>query len=110
MGAAFFTADTRKGAAMRVRLGAVALGLSALLLMLFPLIRPFFPMDVFDGERTIAAAGPVLASSSWVLSHFLAMLGFVLLPGGLLALYAVHGRGDAEPRAFKGLVWGIAGV
>ncbi len=98
---------TRHG---RVRLGAVALGLSAFLLMLFPLIRPFFPLDVFDPERTIAAAGPAFASLPWVLSHFLAMLGFVLLPGGLLALYAVHAGPDVERRAFHGLVWGVAGV
>ena len=94
----------------RVRLGAVALGLSALLLMLFPLIRPFFLMNIWDGERTMASAGPVFASLPWVASHFLAMLGFVLLPSGLFALYAVHAGSDVEPRAFRGLVCGLAGV
>ena len=94
----------------RIRLGAFVLGLSSLLLMVFPLIRPFFPMDVFAPERTLAAASPAFASVAWVLSHFLAMLGFVLLLGGMLALYAFHAGAEAEPRAFRGLVWGLAGV
>jgi hypothetical protein len=94
----------------RIRLGALVLGLSAFLLMLFPLIRPFFPLDVFDPERTLAAASPAFASLAWVVSHFLAMLGFVLLLGGMLALYAVHAGAEAEPRAFRGLVWGLGGV
>lgn len=38
------------------------------------------------------------------------MLGFVLLLGGMLALYALHASTEAEPRAFRGLVWGLAGV
>src|SRR5262245_56307866 len=92
----------------RVRLGAVALGLAACLLTLFPLIRPFFPLDVFAPERTIAAASPAFASLPWVLSHVLAMLGFVLLIGGLLALYAAHAGSQTERRAFRGLTWGIA--
>lgn len=94
----------------RIRHGALILGLSALLLMLFPLIRPFFPMDVFAPERTMAVAGPAFASVRWVLAHVLALLGFVLLLGGLLTLYAFHARTEAEPRAFRGLVGGIAGV
>ena len=94
----------------RIRLGALVLGLSALLLTVFPLIRPFFPLDVFAPERTLAAASPAFASVPWVLSHFLAMLGFVLLLGGMLALYAFHAGAPAESRAFRGLVWGLAGV
>ncbi len=49
--------------------------------MLFPLIRPFFPLDVFAPEQTLAAASPAFASLAWVVSHFLAMLGFLLLQG-----------------------------
>ena len=94
----------------RIRLGALVLGLSAFLLMLFPLIRPFFPLDVFAPERTLAVASPAFASLAWVISHFLAMLGFVLLQGGMFALYAFHADAEAEPRAFRGLVWGLAGV
>src|SRR5262245_1679537 len=94
----------------RVRFGALALGLSAFLLMLFPLIRPFFALDIFEPERTITAASPAFASMLWVGSHFLAMVGFVLLLGGLLALYAIHAGAETERRAFHGLAWGIAGI
>jgi hypothetical protein len=94
----------------RIRLGALALGSSALLLTVFPLARPFFTLDVFAPERTMAVASAAFVSVSWVLSHFLAMLGFVLLLGGMLALYAFHAGAEAEPRAFRGLVWGLAGV
>jgi len=94
----------------RVRLGALGLGLSAILLMAFPLARPFFRLDVFAPEETIAAASPAFASAVWVFAHYLATLGFVLLLGGMLALYAIHEGREAEPRAFRGLVWGIMGV
>ena len=94
----------------RIRLGAVALGAAAFLLAVFPLIRPFFRLDIFAPERTITVASPVFASVAWVFSHYLAMLGFVLLQVGLLALYAFHAGAEREPRAFRGLVWGLPGV
>jgi hypothetical protein len=94
----------------RIRLGAVALGASAFLLAIFPLIRPFFALDIFEPERTIAVAGPAFASAAWVISHYLAMLGFVLLQCGLLALYAFHSASEREPRALRGLLWALPGV
>lgn len=94
----------------RLRVGAFGLGLSAFLLMVFPLARPFFRMNVFAPEETIAAASPAFASVAWVFAHYLATLGFVLLPGGMLALYVIHAGTEAEPRAFRGLVWGIMGT
>jgi len=94
----------------RLRLGALGLGLSAFLLMVFPLARPFFRMNIFAPEETIAAASPAFASVAWVLAHYLATLGFVLLPGGMLALYAIHAGTETEPHAFRGLLWGIMGV
>src|SRR5713101_8923674 len=94
----------------RLRLGALGLGLSAFLLMVFPLVRPFFRMNVFAPEETIAVASPAFASVAWVFAHYLAMLGFVLLLGGMLALYAIHAGTETEPRAFRGLLWGTIGV
>src|SRR5260370_17259796 len=91
----------------RIRLGALGLGLSALLLMVFPLARPFFRMDIFAPEETMAAASPAFASVAWMLSHYLAMLGFVLLLGGMLALYAFHAGPDTDPRAFRALPWAL---
>ena len=95
---------------IRIRLGAVALGSSALLLAVFPLIRPFFRLDIFAPERTIAVASPVFASVSWLFSHYLAILGFALLQIGLIALYAFHAGAEGEPRAFRGVAWGLPGV
>lgn len=48
----------------RIRLGAVALGSSALLLTVFPIARPFFTLDVFAPEQTMAAASTAFASAS----------------------------------------------
>jgi len=101
---------TAAARAARLRLGAVALGASALLLAIFPLLRPFFPLDVFVPERSIAAAAPAFASTAWLVSHCLAMLGFVLLQGGALALYGFLAGSASERLAFRGLVWSLPGV
>jgi hypothetical protein len=61
------------------RLGSLALGLSALLLTVFPLLRPFFPLDPQAPAETLAAASPVVTSAPWVVSHLLCTLAFVLL-------------------------------
>jgi hypothetical protein len=42
----------------RIRLGALALGLSALLFTAFPLVRPFFRLDPRSPDETLAAASP----------------------------------------------------
>lgn len=94
----------------RIRLGAVALGLATILLALFPLVRPFFPLDVFEPARGIALASPAFVSTAWTSSHYLAMLGFVLLQLGRLALYGFHAGSGAEPLALRGLVWSLPGV
>jgi hypothetical protein len=93
-----------------IRIGAAALGSSAFLLAIFPLIRPFFALDIFEPERTIVVASPAFASVAWVVSHYLAMLGFVLLQCGLLALYAFHSVSEREPRALRGLLWFLPGA
>lgn len=94
----------------RVRLGAAALGLSALLLTAFPLIRPFYPLDPRSPHKTLAAASPSITSAPWVVSHLLAMLAFVLLLFGMLTLYAHFEEGRPEPRALRALVWSLAGI
>ena len=48
----------------RLRLGAVTLGASALLFAAFPLVRPFFRLDVFSPTLAAVASGP-LTSPSW---------------------------------------------
>jgi hypothetical protein len=93
-----------------IRLGAIALGLATFLLALFPLVRPFFPLDVFEPERGIASASRAFVSTAWIGSHYLAMLGFVLLQLGLLGLYDFHAGLGSERLALSGLVWSLPGV
>jgi hypothetical protein len=94
----------------RARLGALALGLSAALLGAFPLVRPFFRLDVFAPDATLAVASSAVASAAWVLSHLMAMGGFVLLLGAIPALAAgltVDGDG---PRLFCAVVCSLTGI
>ena len=101
--------EARSGTRFDTRPGAVALAASAVALGVFPLIRPFFPLDVFSTSILASAAGPV-ASPAWLLSHLMAMLAFVALPFGILALgdrVAAAGEGVAARRAAW---WSLGGV
>ena len=94
----------------RGRLGALALGLSAVLLGVFPLVRPFFRLDVFAPEATLAAASSSVASVEWLIAHLMALTGFVLLLGAFPALYAhLAVEGDASP-LFRALALSVLGV
>lgn len=92
-----------------LRLGAVALGTSALLFAAFPLVRPFFRLDVFSPTLAAVASGP-LASPAWVIAHLMLMAAFALLPCGLLVLYAALAGGPVEPRALRGMILGVVGI
>jgi uncharacterized membrane protein len=96
--------------APRLRAGALALGIASLLLAVFPLVRPFFPLDPRAPERTLRLASPAITSLPWVASHLIAMLAFVLLVLGMLALYGRFVRTPWEPRALRALVWSLAGI
>lgn len=58
----------------------LSLVLSGLLFMLYPVFRPW------HDETTVAGAHQAMGSTAWVAAHFLAMVGFVLVPVGLLGL------------------------
>ena len=94
---------------VRLRLGAVALGLCGLLFAVFPFVRPFFTLDVFSPNVAAMASGP-LASASWLIAHLLLVAAFTLLPCALLAIYAALADGPAESRALRGLILGVAGT
>jgi hypothetical protein len=94
----------------RLRAGALALGLAAVLLTAFPLVRPFFDLDPREPESSLRLAIPAITSPPWVVSHLIAMLAFVLLVFGLLALYARLARAPAESRALRALVWSLTGI
>ncbi len=89
----------------RIRLGAVSLAVSALLLAVFPLVRPFG-----DRSPNPLEVAETFASTSWVVSHILGALGFILLPFGLLGLYTHLRDSPAESRAFQGLILSWLGV
>jgi hypothetical protein len=89
----------------KFRLGAVSLAISALLLALFPLVRPFA-----DRSRNPLEVVEAFASSSWVLAHILGGLGFVLLPVGLFGLYTFLQGSDVERRASQGLILSWIGI
>lgn len=90
----------------RIRLGAVALGLAGVLFVLYPALRPW------NDESTAAGAAASMSSANWVMSHFFAMVGFVLAPLGLLALRSILGRTRGEPPAAAAVVasWIGAGL
>lgn len=94
----------------RVRFGAFALGLSALLLAVFPLIRPFFPLDPTAPAETLTVASSAVNSAPWMVAHLLCMLAFVMLLYGVLILYAHLANGHAEPQAFWAMVFSFAGI
>ncbi|WP_412538303.1 hypothetical protein R8Z50_20900 [Longispora sp. K20-0274] len=62
------------------RLGSVALALAGVLFVLYPAVRPW------EDETTATGATAAMSSGAWVAAHLFAMLGFILVPLGLLAL------------------------
>jgi hypothetical protein len=68
------------------RAGAVALALAGVFFALYPLLRPW------HDEATSAGARASMSSDAWLIAHLCAMLGFALLPLGLLALTSRLGR------------------
>jgi len=96
---------------VRSRLGVVALATSALLFAAFPLVRPFFQLDVFVFSPALAAvaSGP-LASPPWVVAHLVLTAAFALLPVGLLAIQAALADTAAGPLARRGTALAMAGL
>jgi hypothetical protein len=78
---------------------ALALGLSSLTLAAFPLIRPFFPFDPRTPVETLAGASPAVTSGRWLIAHYLALIGFVLLLCVLPALRARLAAAGVEGQA-----------
>ncbi len=64
----------------RNRAGALSLAAAGVLFVLYPAIRPW------HDESTVSGATASMSSTAWVTAHFCAMLGFILVPLGLLAV------------------------
>ena len=87
------------------RWGTVALGLSGLLFATFPLVRPFFN----DLAADPTGAAQTITSPRWVVAHVMLIVAFVLLPFGLLTLFADSTSSRQRRLALVGAVLGIAG-
>jgi hypothetical protein len=90
----------------RGRLGAVALAAAGVLFILYPATRPW------RDESTVGGATEAMASNAWVASHLFAMIGFILVTLGLLALYGAISHTPAERLALAAVVasWAGAGL
>ena len=90
----------------RVRLGALALAVAGGLFILYPAVRPW------HDESTVDGATASMSSPAWVAAHFFAMLGFIAVPLGLLALRSVVAGTRGEPVAAAAVVvsWIGAGL
>jgi hypothetical protein len=89
----------------RVRAAAAALAVAGILFALYPALRPYTDETTLDGARAFA-------STAWIVSHALGMLGFIGLAVGLLGLHiAGAGAGDGK-RSFWALLmtWIGAGL
>ena len=79
------------------------IALSGLLFVLYPAIRPF------SDEKSLRGAA-AFASNAWILSHSLAILGFILLVLAFFGLYLLFQNTPAEQPALAGLVLSWIGV
>jgi hypothetical protein len=84
----------------RVRFGALALGLSALLFLAFQVFHPVSSLDLSNPE----AATRTFGSLAFVLTDSMLIVAFTLLPLALLSVDAALRRNRAERLAFVGLL------
>jgi hypothetical protein len=64
----------------RTRWGAAAFAFAGVMFLLYPAVRPW------HDETTAAGARESMASTAWVAAHLFAMLGFIAIALGVLAL------------------------
>jgi hypothetical protein len=88
----------------------MTLGLSSLALAALPLVRPFFPFDPRTPAETLAGASRAVTSPQWLVAHYLALIGFVLLLCVLPALYARLAPAGAQPSTRLGVLLSGTGV
>jgi hypothetical protein len=83
----------------RIRAGALALAVAGLLFVAYPAARPW------HNESTVDGATRSMASNWWVAAHAFAMIGFILIPLGLLAVRSVVRHTRAEPVAASAVLF-----
>jgi ABC-type arginine transport system permease subunit len=88
----------------RIRFGALALAVAGVLFILYPAVRPW------QDESTVEGAIKAMSSGAWVAAHLFAMLGFILVALGLLAVWIKVSSTRAERLAFAAVVTFWIGV
>jgi hypothetical protein len=88
----------------RSRSGALALAVAGVLFILYPAVRPW------QDESTVEGATKAVSSSAWVAAHLFAMIGFILVALGLLAVWNAVSRTPAERLALAAVVTAWVGV
>ncbi|GII83029.1 hypothetical protein Ssi03_10190 [Sphaerisporangium siamense] len=83
----------------RVRPGAVAFAVAGVLFLLYPLVRPY-------SDESSMAGAQAIGSPAWVAAHMFAMVGFILLTLGLLAVHLLLNR----PGSLRALVVTMIGA
>jgi hypothetical protein len=86
-----------------LRFSALSLGISGILFVLYPAIRPFSDEASLEG----AAA---FASTEWLVAHILAIVAFTLLPIGLLGLYISLQDTALKPLMYSAFVFCLVGI
>jgi hypothetical protein len=91
---------------IRTKAGAAALAAAGVLFLLYPAVRPW------HDESTVDGAVASMSSGAWVAAHLFAMIGFILVPLGLLALRDALRDTAAAPLALTAAVtaWVGAGL
>jgi len=84
----------------RMRLGALALGISALLFLAFGLFHPVSSLDLSQPDEAARNFG----STTFVLTDSLLIVAFTLLPFAVLTLYAYLANSNVERWRFAALV------
>jgi hypothetical protein len=85
-------------------LGALALAVAGVLFVLYPAVRPW------EDESTVSGAIKAMSSGAWVAAHLFAMIGFILMALGLLAVWHVVSPTRAERLGFVAVVTSWLGV
>jgi hypothetical protein len=91
---------------VRIGLGALAFAVAGVLFVCYPAVRPW------QDESTRDGAVAAMASGAWVAAHLFAMIGFILVALGLLALHSAVNPTRAERTALVAVVlsWIGAGL
>jgi hypothetical protein len=85
------------------RSGALIVCLAGLLFLVYPVVRPY-------SDETTTAGARAMSSQAWIVAHMAAVIGFILIPLGLLALRDLLGASPARGLASRAMLTAWVGV